>query len=331
MQALVDLGNIVEGIDTEPPRVREANRKLFRRIVGKLYRLGSDTQIAGEDLSGVNFGVIDSFRKNQWDILWIDKGLTILRETLRAVRELQPDCAIVGYSPDDMAVRHNQSPQFLGGVDLYDSYITTKSYGVEELKALGCRYVLFCGNAYDPHCHRPVQLSEGERKLLGGPVGFIGAFESQRAESMYCLAQSGFQIRIWGPGWERCGFRHPNLIVEHKPLWGEDYAKAISSFDINLCFLRKINRDLQTTRSVEIPACGAFMLAERTEEHLGLFEEGKEAEFFRSDEELISKVEFYLDNPDIRKRIAASGRNRCVSSGYSNENRLADVLRQICP
>jgi len=130
---------------------------------------------------------------------------------------------------------------------------------------------------------------------------------------------------------ERCRIRHPNLIVEHKPLWGEEYAKAISSFDINLCFLRKINRDLQTTRSVEIPACGAFMLAERTEERLGLFEEGKEAEFFSSDEELMSKVKFYLDNPEMRYRIAASGRKRCVSSGYNNENRIADVLRQICP
>jgi spore maturation protein CgeB len=208
-------------------------------------------------------------------------------------------------------------------------YFTTKSYGVAELKALGCKHVIFCGNAYDPHCHRPVQLSEGERKLLGGPVGFIGAFESQRAESMYRLAHSGFQIRIWGPGWERCRLRHPNLIVEHKPLWGEDYAKAISAFDINLCFLRKINRDLQTTRSVEIPACGGFMLAERTEEHLGLFEEGKEAEFFSSDEELISKVGFYHDNPEMRKGIAAAGRERCIKSGYSNHYRLKKVFAAI--
>jgi hypothetical protein len=329
MRALEDLGHIVVGLDTDPPEVRKAQRGLFRRIQGKLYRLGWECDSPGKDLAGINVYILDHFRKSTWDILWIEKGLTILRETLRAVKELQPGCAIVGYSPDDMAARHNQSPQFLKGVNLYDVYITTKSYGVVELKALGCRHVLFCENAYDPRCHRPVQLSEGERKLLGGPVGFIGAFESQRAESIYRIAHAGFQVRIWGPWWERCRLKHPNFIVEHKPLWGEDYAKAVSAFDINLCFLRKINRDLQTTRSVEIPACGAFMLAERTEEHLGLFEEGKETEYFSSDEELISKVGFYLENPKMRKEIAEAGLERCIRSGYSNQNRLSIILIAI--
>lgn len=329
MRALEDLGHIVVGLNVEPPEVQKAQRRLLRRIKGKLYRLGWDCNSPGDDLAGINLKIRDHFKKSTWDILWIEKGLTILRKTLQAVREFQPDCAIVGYSPDDMAARHNQSPQFLGGLDLHDIYITTKSYGVAELKALGCNHVMFCGNAYDPHCHKSVQLTEGERKSLGGPVGFIGDFESERAESMYRLAHAGFQIRIWGQGWERCRLRHQKLIIEYKPLWGDDYARALCAFDINLCFLRKINRDLQTTRSVEIPACGTFMLAERTEEHLDLFTEKKEAEFFSSDEELISKVEFYLNNPEIRKRIAAAGLERCIIDGYSNHERLKKVLAVI--
>jgi hypothetical protein len=329
MRALEDLGHIVVGLDTDPPDVRKTQFGLLRRIQGKLYRLGWECDAPGKDLAGVNVKILDHFQGNGWDILWIEKGLTILRETLRAVRELQKDCVIVGYSPDDMAARHNQSSQFLGGLNLYDLYVTTKSYGVAELKALGCRQVLFCGNAYDPHCHKPVQLSEGERKSLGGAVGFIGAFEFERAESMYRLARTGFPIRIWGTGWERCRLRHPNLIVEHKPLWGDNYAKAICAFDINLCFLRKINRDLQTTRSVEIPACGAFMLAERTEEHLSLFEEGKEAEFFGSTGELIEKVRYYLANPSLRQNIAAAGRQRCIRSGDDYPSRMRWMLEQV--
>ena len=171
MRALGDLGYAVVGLDTDPPEVMKAQRGLFRRIKGKLYRLGWECNSPGDDLAGVNVNILDHFRESTWGILWIDKGLTILRETLRVAKELQPYCTIVGYSPDDMATRHNQSPQFLRGLNLYDIYITTKSYGVAELKALGCRHVLFCGNSYDPYFHRPVEISEGERKLLGGSVG----------------------------------------------------------------------------------------------------------------------------------------------------------------
>jgi len=126
-----------------------------------------------------------------------------------------------------------------------------------------------------------------------------------------------------------CQGLHPNLIVEHAPLWGEDYVSAICSFDINLCFLRKSNRDLQTTRTVEIPACGAFMIAERTDEHLEMFKEGKEAVFFSSNEELVGLVRYYLRNEEARLEIASAGRKRCLQSGYDYESRLGLVLDEL--
>jgi spore maturation protein CgeB len=68
------------------------------------------------------------------------------------------------------------------------------------------------------------------------------------------------------------------------------------------------------------------MLAERTEEHMELFKEGKEAQFFASREELLEKIEYYLEHENERKRIAQAGRKRCVSGGYSNHERLKQML-----
>jgi len=332
MKAIEDLGHFVTGVDTEPAGVREVQRRLFYRISGKLFRMGLNA-FKPKDLAGANKAISEHFQRAKWDILWMDKALTIEAKTLQEVKERQTDCRIVGYSPDDMFARHNQSRQFLEHIRFYDAFFTTKSYGVNELHSLGCPRVVFVGNAFDPHTHYPRELSELDRKRFGGNVGFIGAYEPERAQSMYHLARAGIPVRVWGPNWKKCRSKEENLILERKGLWADDYAMAICGFDVNLCFLRKVNRDLQTTRSIEIPACGAFMLAERTDEHLELFEEGKEAEFFGSDEELIDKARYYLTHENHRKRIAAAGRERCLKTGYSNHDRLKEMLTiidQIC-
>jgi len=194
---------------------------------------------------------------------------------------------------------------------------------------MGCKRVEFIDNAYDPETHKPMQLSEGDKKQMGGQVGFIGSWEYERAQSLFFLAKNEIQIRVWGDGWKKCKIKHPNLRIGYKSIWGSDYARAICSFGINLCFLRKANRDLHTTRSVEIAACGDFMLAERTTEHLKLFEEGKEAVFFSSDEELLEKAKYYLLHPQERQRVAEASRQRCLKSGYSNHERLGEMLKII--
>ena len=114
----------------------------------------------------------------------------------------------------------------------------------------------------------------------------------------------------------------------HPPVWENEYADVVQSSCINLGFLRKINRDQQTTRSVEIPACGSFLLAERTDEHELLFKEGIEAEYFSSDLELIEKIKYFLLNVERRECIAQAGYNKSLEYGYSYEARFNRLLNE---
>ena len=328
LNAMTDLGHNVERIETEFGKINKI-KYIAIKLSNILYRNGLNLRYGYMDIAGANNSILEYINKFSFDVLWIDKGLRIKPNVLATVRRVSSRTKIIGYSPDDMAARHNQSPYFLECLPLYDVFVTTKSFGVAELCALGCPRVEFCGNAYDPATHRPLPVGAGDRKRFGGPVGFIGAYEKERARSINHLASAGIPVRIWGPGWERCRFQNPNLHIERASLFGDDYARAICSFDVNLGFLRKINRDLQTTRSIEIPACGGFMLAERTIEHKGLFKESIEAEYFGSDKELIEKTQYYMNREDQRKRIAKSGRERCIRDGYSNQKRLADLLARI--
>jgi spore maturation protein CgeB len=317
--ALSSLGYLVTTIS-----VLAANRPppaalLWRKICNRLRR--------PVDATGVNRRIVETARN--YDFLWIDKGNVITRDTLAAVQKGSPRPVIIGYSPDDMEQRHCTSAWFHSTLPLYDAFITTKSFNVPELTRRACRRVIFTDNAYDPATHRPVVISEQMRQEHAGSVGFIGYHEEARERSMSRLAAAGVEVHVYGPGWTKARRRMPPQVRLHPSVFGDDYAATISALPISLGFLRKCNRDLQTTRSVEIPACGGFLLAERTVEHQRLFHEGLEAEYFADDDELLKKVVFYLSHPSERLAVAARGRARCIAGRYAYADRLHDALQLL--
>ena len=111
--------------------------------------------------------------------------------------------------------------------------------------------------------------------------------------------------------------------------YDDDYVKSFKAFKISLCFLRKMNFDQFTSRTFEIPACGGFMVAERTDDHKRLFKEDKEAVFFSSNEELLDKCKYYLAHEEERIAIAKAGRLRCETSDYSDDGVIKNAINQI--
>lgn len=299
---------------------------LWYRICNKLFQYGIPMSLP--DLCGANRKIQEKVQNYKYDLIWIDKGIIINEKSFKAIKKYAPDAKLVGYSPDYMCARHNQSKNFLNSLKYYDTYVTTKSYAVEELKKLGCKDVLFIGNSYQKGFHKPYVLTKAEEEKYACDVGFIGAWEEARSNSIKFLAENGIKVKIWGNDeWRKICSSHKNLEFGGNELLDENYCKAICGCKISLCFLRKKNLDLQTTRSVEIPACGSFMLAERTSEHLEMFEENTEAAYFSSDGELLEKCQYYIEHDDIRRQIAYAGYIRCINSKYSNEDRISTIIK----
>lgn len=322
-QTLVRLGHKVEALSHTP--VSEVGK-----IDPPSLSLRVSTKIGFPlDVTGVNEKMIVYASKFDFDLIWIEKGNSITPSTLKRLRENSTRTKIISFSEDDMYVRHGHSKWYCMGLRWYDCVFTTKEYNVKELyefKAKRTRLVL---DSYDEYMHLPMRLSNEDSKRFRSDVSAIGAYEPERANSMLYLASNGVKINVWGNGWSSWLGRHPNLKVKNQFLFGKDYAKAINASKINLNFLRKINRDEVTSRSVEIPACGGFMLAERTVRHKKFFTEGAEAEFFDSNEELLEKTRFYLKNENERNSIAFAGRERCLKSGYSTAEQLRNVLEYL--
>ncbi len=287
------------------------------------------------DLEKINKRMVQKAEELNPDIIWIEKGNMIWPGTLRKLRSLCPDAHLVSYTDDDMFNSLNRTWAYRWGVKHYDTVFTTKSYNAnpDELPSFGARRVVMVDKAYDPAHHRPVELTPEEHDWLDDDVGFIGSFEQPRADDMLYLAQQGIRVRVWGNGWDLFDPQEPNLIIERRALVNTNnnplYSKGICATKINLAFLRKANRDLQTDRSIEIPACGAFMMAEYSDEHAALFEEDKEAVYFRSRTELVEKIRYYLDHDDERNSIASAGRARCLDHDYSQKGRMKFMLGKL--
>jgi spore maturation protein CgeB len=278
-----------------------------------------------------NAGIIKALQKKSYDILFVEKGLSVRRSTLVKAKTLHPGMKLVSYSLDDMMNPHNSSRQFRKALTIYDYHFTNKKYNIEELKKLGAKSAFYFRNAFSTHVHHPVEVSPDEIDFYKADVSFIGTYAKDRVELLRYLADNGISIKVWGwgPSAKKSGMIHPGIIMTGKYVYDEAYSKVVCSSKINLCLLRKVNRDRETTRSIEIPACGGFMIAEDTEEHRQLFRADTEVVYFSDKKELLEKIQFYLQNDEARKRIAYNGHKRCVEDDYSYQNQFRYIFSKM--
>lgn len=274
----------------------------------------------------LNIKILISHFKFNYDYMFFVKATEIYPLILRVIRTRSPTTKIIFWSNDDMYVKHNRTFLYIHCLKYVDLVVTSKSYNLNELNLLGARNILFQDNSYSHIQHNAEKSIDNFN--FSHDVIFIGTFELERAKSIYFLALNGIVVHVYGSIWKKLPpeFSHKNMILHYENLNGNLYSDAIKSSKISLCFLRKINRDLQTTRSIEIPALKGFMLAERTDEHLRLFKEDEEAAYFSSNEELLAKVKFYLLNSRLRKKIASAGHARCLKGKYASFYRCKEII-----
>jgi spore maturation protein CgeB len=319
---LEDLGHRVLAVNSRHSWSRlHPLRLLYRASVILQYPL---------DLLGINRKLAALSVSQDPDLVWIDKGLNIYPATIRKIKARHPGITVVNFNPDNPFVPASRGwGWFKRCIPLYDFCLVPRQVSVAEYFQAGARRVSRFYWGYLPRLHRPVPVSGRDRQELGGGVGFIGTYEKPRGRLICHLVRAGVPVRVWGNDWTGLQSRPPNLRIEGRPVWDTQFVRAICSFKINLGFLNRQNRDTLNTRCLAIPACGGFLLAERTGDLPDLFREGVEAEFFADGAELADKAKFYLTRPAARLRIAAAGRQRCLTGGYSFENRMQEILHTI--
>jgi hypothetical protein len=341
LRALKRLGHQICGIHTGKAWWRSS---WIRRQIQRRTQRGS---IVDE----VNESVLAAARAFSPDLVWADKQQFLRPETINTLHKM--GARLIHFTPDPyFSLRWKRTRLMDESIGAFDVLVYCKLYERRDYESLG-KPLIYMPLGFCDEVHRPLPSSDRRWTCA---VGFIGGWEERRERLLHAVAAANIDLKIWGSNWEflddgrwtlrryfvlrqlkgdkKEGFRvHRDEILGHAlqggEIYGDDYARALTGAKIGVGFLRVVCPDQHTTRTFEIPACGSMLLADRTGEHRELFEEGKEAEFFASTEELVDKAKFYCDDESARLRVAGAGFERCVKSKYAYIYRLATVLEDL--
>ncbi len=262
------------------------------------------------------------------DMVWIDSGELLGRTAVGVFASM--GVPLVLFNHDD-PTGSRDGPRFaslLSALKQYSLVVTVRSETASELKALGAKRVLKVWRTYDEIAHAPWSDTAEISDKFRSEVAFIGTWMRYegRDEFILRLADLGVDIAIWGDRWQKSPrWRKIKEMWRGPALSGRDYVAACQGAKVCIGLLSAGNRDLHTTRSLEIPYMGGVLCAERTIEHLKLYEDGVHAVFWDDAEECAGLCKALLADETRREKIRRAGMQRVRELKVGNE----DVCRQI--
>ena len=294
----------------------------FRNFVGRLiYYVGASViEIY------LKKKIIPIINKCIFDIIFVDSGDLIGCNVLSALRKVSP--IIINYNNDDpFGTRDKKRWRlYLEAVPHYDLLAVVRQVNVAEAYSRGAKKVLKVFMAVD-ELDGPREITPQDRARWSHEVQFIGAWMPERGPFLQRMIQAGVPLVIYGDSWHKAPeWAQLKTVWQGPAIYGDDYLKAIQLAKVSLGLLSKGNRDLHTTRTFEIPYCGGLFCAERTSEHLQLYQEDVEAVYWGDVEECIEKCKKLLADDKMQTEIAENGRIRCLRNGIFNENNLKKIL-----
>lgn len=257
------------------------------------------------------------------------KPNNIYPKTLRKIQKFKPSIKLILWTGDNMNKPFNSSLYYHFNLKYFRGIIISNRKYFNDLlfnTSVSKKKLFFLEKGFDSKKH---YHDEGKKQKYD--VVFIGSYERQRFIYLEFIAKKGIKVHVFGNNWN-LNVKEKNLVIHGHEVIEEEFREVICSSKICLNFLRQKNEDVITSRTFEIPATGGFMLAQRTKFQKLYFEEDKEAVYFDSKNDLLTKINFYLKNSDIRNKIRKAGLKKSYQNDFSLKKRskeLFDLIKQI--
>ena len=233
------------------------------------------------------------------------------------IRDQTTTTSLVFFSDDDWRLAHS-----LQWVEYYNVALTTSCTAHQQYQQMGYEHVLLTQYACNPDWYYPLVLP----KIFD--VTFVGQAYKGRPEILQFLKGNGINLRVWGTGWEQ----YPRLrdiaggFLPHEKML-EIFAQSKIVLGLSWCSIDGVTPQIKG-RTFEYPACKAFQLANFNQHLQTFYQEGKEIEFFKDRQELLTKIQYFLHRETLRNSIVEEAYRRTLAE-HTWEQRYTEIFEKV--
>ena len=185
----------------------------------------------------------------------------------------------------------------------FDVLYTVVSQYVERYRQLGVK-AYYLPMATNPLFFHPVP----ERPEYKCEVLFLGAVHSDRVEPVKALVEH-FDTHVHGENWGKYGIQNRRLLE------GDDSLSALSSAKLAVIFSKTVSGFQGVKVGIlDFLSAGCLVVTDYIPTLDYYFTVGREIIVFHDIQDMIEKINYYLNHPEEADAICKAGRNRVINN-----------------
>lgn len=275
------------------------------------------------DPNNVNKKIENFINKYPVELILFNKPSFISPSLMRKIKKKKIKTII--WCEDNMLVKQNKSHFFLKILkfsDIYYTFFRNRKVN-EKVKKLSKKTCLSLPFIELEKINKLDEINNEKTKVL-----FIGKMDSKRLKYCKYLAENNICVNVYGSGWNNYVNVSHNLIINNRPVFGNEYKNIISN-SICLNFMRDFTQDFFNLKTIEIPAYGGFLLSESTKYQKKILREKIEADYFQNEKDLLEKVIYWKKNINKLNEVKKNGYQRVLDLNLSTTNALNRLINKI--
>jgi len=267
-------------------------------------------------VSTMNRLLIQVALKFQPDLIHLGKSELISGETVKSIKEGLATFVVHFYGD----FRWEPQPWVvdIGRYADVTLFNYTEPRIMDQYRAAGVKNIGgFWDAGSDPEVFYPRNLPKiREVVFLGNNLDIPHEGYDERRRLLEAVLEEGFQLHVYGHGWEYLTGSAPGRLQLHPFVTEEDFAAVCSTAKITLGIngVNDVRLYASWRRTVNTMASGAFHLTHYVPGMETLFENRRHLVWFKSVPEAVELIRYYLDHETERERIAEEGRRKVLES-----------------